>query len=923
MKKLIIILCVTMGFSVYAQDDYGQKFKDYVVHTLPEQSRQFAKADYEAKWAMYLQTRVDQRNEILNTAMFLMDSIYREIGVFEKNYDSLLRLSTRLADTIKLDIDRLHHSRAIMQELYDLELLAKGQSRIINEIDSAMTRQSFLNLGMGHVGKERMLESIFDLGNQLGQYATTNFAVYITFSGDSTNLEYRGYEDEISGTLLLLSYHYPAAAPYLVAAYILYDIFRREENKEQQRLVKEGMELIDAKVIQPEEMYQLSLRMYKKQLALRDSVLIMGNQMADSLEKYIQLSRNFASKRFQVASQSVTRGKIKYIQDNYGVNDEITRIFQQRKINEVANFISKAYSTLSKELYSARWENLYDSIDQIKKLEDIQYKNTYYKAVIDEWKLNTDLIPISNLLTSLDSLLLIDSVYITNKFDNISKANFKSEKTTIKGRVSYDQMQPREAVIEQLNRYTKMYTTSESKLSVKNESQPLNSSAYLNYYYLTIQFGGYQLSESYGSGLSQVTYNNGRFPLHDIHNGMADGGFSNAPRYNPSGVLDIDAARGNITRRINFMTNELNELNGYIDDWETENINRIRVNQGKLPILFDDFKLETRSVDQQWRSIGSPTNIPTFQSRISRLSRAIYPGRNQVPSVPGDYPSLFVDAIEAQKVEQYRINRDQIRVRLRVLENYQNGIPDKVFSSVGDMERAFQTMNNVSLNTSVYVDPDNETCQNYPFRCEDLSTYYMEQEKLLRYHAMGWISQPTLDELSVLNPALYTRQITNKLKEFGLTCHDADPNGNTPCNIYTSLALKKVYGLDEFFFYHEGQRRYMNSNEIYDYLSRGSNGWRLVGVANNQENLDKAAFYANQGQAVVVVSQGASYGHTAIVMPSLAIETSTLPGWKGLYLPKVTSFFIGKPEKSFFYKKMSYAWSSPNGVLIFVKNPYE
>ena len=231
------------------------------------------------------------------------------------------------------------------------------------------------------------------------------------------------------------------------------------------------------------------------------------------------------------------------------------------------------------------------------------------------------------------------------------------------------------------------------------------------------------------------------------------------------------------------------------------------------------------------------------------------------------------------------------------------------------------TINNVSLNTSVFTNTESNMCKSRPLECAELSSTYLEQMKLLRFYSLGWISEPTLIEASVLNPDYFASQVLSDLDEFGRTCNNADPSQNTPCNKYTASLLRKIYGVDDLFVTIRGERRDMLANEIFAYLATQPNDWQLIGSASKQEALDKASFYANQGAAVVAVSRGKKHGHVAVVMPSLTIETSSSKGWRGLYLPKVTSFFIGRPEKSFYYKKISFAWSSPNGVYFYVKIP--
>jgi len=89
--------------------------------------------------------------------------------------------------------------------------------------------------------------------------------------------------------------------------------------------------------------------------------------------------------------------------------------------------------------------------------------------------------------------------------------------------------------------------------------------------------------------------------------------------------------------------------------------------------------------------------------------------------------------------------------------------------------------------------------------------------------------------------------------------------------------------------------------------------WEPIGIATNQDDLDKAQKNANDTKATIAFDPNKT-NHVAIILPG---KTSKSGAW-GMDVPNSASFFIHKPE-SYINKGLSYSFSSPEGIILYTK----
>jgi hypothetical protein len=134
----------------------------------------------------------------------------------------------------------------------------------------------------------------------------------------------------------------------------------------------------------------------------------------------------------------------------------------------------------------------------------------------------------------------------------------------------------------------------------------------------------------------------------------------------------------------------------------------------------------------------------------------------------------------------------------------------------------------------------------------------------------------------------------------------------SPCNRFLGLALKRVYKINDF-ERPQQSGQYMSANEIALEVSK-SKQWILLGKAENQEVLSTAQDNANSFLAVIAVNQGEPNAHVALVLPGELQESNN---WKKLKVPNSASFKLNDSASSYVGRKLSYAFSSPDKVLIY------
>lgn len=158
----------------------------------------------------------------------------------------------------------------------------------------------------------------------------------------------------------------------------------------------------------------------------------------------------------------------------------------------------------------------------------------------------------------------------------------------------------------------------------------------------------------------------------------------------------------------------------------------------------------------------------------------------------------------------------------------------------------------------------------------------------------------------------WRKDVEAMLGEF-MTCGGPTPP-TTPCNIFTSKALKRIYGITDF---ERPGGGFLTANEIAGYVEFKTEQWTLLGDAGVQQTLTDAQEYANRKKAVIAVQYNSTgHGHVAIVIPGALQPSGT---WR-LKCPNSASFFLNRPNRAYISKPLSYAFTAPDGVKLYGRN---
>ncbi len=131
------------------------------------------------------------------------------------------------------------------------------------------------------------------------------------------------------------------------------------------------------------------------------------------------------------------------------------------------------------------------------------------------------------------------------------------------------------------------------------------------------------------------------------------------------------------------------------------------------------------------------------------------------------------------------------------------------------------------------------------------------------------------------------------------------------CKSFTAKAISKYFGVEDLMV--GGQ--YIPYDGIRDFVSESS-AWTNYGDADNQVILDKAQQFANDGIPVIAINTNDAHQLAVLIV---AGEKSTSSKW-GVKVPSCAAFFPKNGPESFIDKTLNYAWSSPDGVEIWVRN---
>ncbi|MCM0001110.1 MAG: hypothetical protein NBV68_17195 [Erythrobacter sp.] len=143
-------------------------------------------------------------------------------------------------------------------------------------------------------------------------------------------------------------------------------------------------------------------------------------------------------------------------------------------------------------------------------------------------------------------------------------------------------------------------------------------------------------------------------------------------------------------------------------------------------------------------------------------------------------------------------------------------------------------------------------------------------------------------------------------------CPDDAVNGpladRVACNYFAGKVIADLYGFDDFALPGGG---WMTANAIASEAASNP-AWRRIGGASDQAALTAAARAATAGRPVIAVKTG-SPGHVALVLPGDVKRSGT---WDR-DVPNSASFSLDNVDKAYAFCRLSYAFGSANGVILY------
>ena len=138
----------------------------------------------------------------------------------------------------------------------------------------------------------------------------------------------------------------------------------------------------------------------------------------------------------------------------------------------------------------------------------------------------------------------------------------------------------------------------------------------------------------------------------------------------------------------------------------------------------------------------------------------------------------------------------------------------------------------------------------------------------------------------------------------------ANAESRNDCKNFTARAICAYYGIDDL----KKDGEYVEYHDIYDFVTADAS-WKNLGMAAEQKTLDNAQQMANDGFAVVAIDTEDKHKLAIVIIEGEQVKSGS---W-GLKAPTCAAFFPASGPKPFIHKTLNYAFSSPEGIQLWVK----
>lgn len=138
----------------------------------------------------------------------------------------------------------------------------------------------------------------------------------------------------------------------------------------------------------------------------------------------------------------------------------------------------------------------------------------------------------------------------------------------------------------------------------------------------------------------------------------------------------------------------------------------------------------------------------------------------------------------------------------------------------------------------------------------------------------------------------------------------ANAESRNDCKNFTARAICEYYGIDDL----KKAGEYVEYHHIFDFVTKDAS-WKNLGMASKQVTLDNAQKMANDGFAVVAIDIEDKHKLAIIIIEGKQLKSGS---W-GLNAPQCAAFFPASGPNPFIHKTLNYAFSSPEGIQLWVK----
>jgi hypothetical protein len=942
---LLVLLVSSVQTSCAQNITYGDDFIQWVRLNARQYSTDLARADYQTRVLNLFLNHYQQSIESIQSVGKNLDSLLLEV----QQQESVLASSSYYGDTLSQAMIRSQQAQSALITLGKILFIIDEMQERQRRFDSIPSKSNFIYSGLVHVGKENVLESVVELSHSLTNTLVGDYrlGVSVTMGEDgsaSGSVSSLGSNETVTiistaGTYAAMFCHPGfAAIPIFLGTNEIIRYY--EKVKEQNEKVKEGLVLFEKLVPSSDEFHDFFSEAFVRHREDFDSVKLQCDSLYRQERQMWQQLYSYNIYRLEVARSVITAEKVKMLQLQFVENGPLRKLFDARLLNDLNLDLDLQYKYI-RELDQLR--RLGDTISKLHTNEN--YIDALYdaKAWYGELKHQPVFIPLLPKISILESA--VEERIDVSVWNKSTKRKTRNKHSLIEIERKLDE----ESILKLIAIIKEVTTKNDVPLKLRVDKS-LSSSNPLPILstFIAYNSGNYSVSSSNNNSFEQRFPDGGNI-INVILSGSFDGGYRSDLR-NPSGLDRLNLASENIAERVISLRKDHAALLQVSNTWKNSvssynnsmssslairqqvlnNTNRI-FQQSNQEII-NDISLQLQGfLSSQINS----TALQRFLSSTTLYSSAAanlpshHVNVNSVPILGQNLSSkvlLVKNSYQQNKViaERYKSANVIASVSTRVSLNFSNGNTDPVFNSIESYKDIERLINNSLYYAEYFTDAKNEIVNRKPMACANISNGYLYQARLLRYYSQGLIDEYEFRHYSIRDIDLLANDYQELLLEFELSCNAGNAGDvSTPCNRFTAMALKSIYGIDDFINQPNGDNQQIPfANQMFEMVSRDEH-WHLIGPASNQDANYSAALYAAEGRAVIAIQPSIDHnesGHVVIVLPGIPREGTGNPGYGNVLLPFVASWFKGRPEKTFYYKKLSYAFSNGEGVLFFYRD---